>query len=270
MKIYPSNDVLASWEQIYVPNRDIFFISKKLLEENSELFLDTLNFERKQFFQHSEYNTLQYNNFYGYWNITKKFEYCIVAMPGWYEQLETDIQQKILEEQIESKSYSVINNEYILTNNKWDSMSTRERHEYFNSTLKTLNDKEVLDIPDMLPNYIKEVANTYSKLSGSNCFGVVLFTITKNSWFLNEWVYAENLMWTMEEMKYIEISEEPFEGDILVWYQDNEPFHAAVCVGDNLYLNKNSQMIWSPTKLVTLKTINNDFEDMIFKVFRQD
>ena len=76
-------------------------------------------------------------------------------------------------------------------------------------------------------------------------------------------------MWTMEEMKYIEISEAPNEGDILIWYQDKEPFHAAVCVGDNLYLNKNSQMVWSPTKLVTLESIDNDFDDMIFKVFRQ-
>ena len=76
-------------------------------------------------------------------------------------------------------------------------------------------------------------------------------------------------MWMMEKMKYIEVSEYPIEGDILVWYQGEEPFHAAICIADNLYLNKNSQMIWSPTKLVTLETIDNDFDDMIFKVIRQ-
>lgn len=63
MQIYPNQNVLEQWEQLYVPKRDIFFISEQLLKDNSEVFVETLNFERKQFFQHSEYNTLQYNNF---------------------------------------------------------------------------------------------------------------------------------------------------------------------------------------------------------------
>ncbi len=125
----------------------------------------------------------------------------------------------------------------------------------------------MLEIRDDLPEHVKAIANTYSALSGSNCFGVVLYTITKNSWSLNEWVYGENLMWTMEQLNYRETNNQPNAGDILIWYQDERAFHTAICVGDDLYLNKNSQMIWSPTKLVRLATIASDFEDMNHKVF---
>lgn len=269
MEIFPSNDVLEQWEQIYVPDRDVFFVSKNLLEDNTESFLNTLVFERKLFFQHSEYNTLQYNNFYGYWNVNKEVEYCIVATPGWYEQLNSDMQLQIFEEQVKSQSYAVINNEYILTNKKWESMSGFERKDYFKSILKSLNDNKVIDVPETLPNYIKEIANTFSKRSGSNCFGVALYTITKNTLFLEEWVYADNLIWTMNQLKYKKVNTSPKAGDILIWYHDNAPFHAAICVGDDLYLNKNSQMIWSPIKIVGLATISGDFEGMGIKVFRQ-
>lgn len=146
-------------------------------------------------------------------------------------------------------------------------MSSQQRHDYFISTIRTLNENEVLDIIDGIPIHVKAVANTYSVLSGSNCFGVVLYTITKSTWFLNEWVYAENLIWTMQHLNYKETNNQPGEGDILIWYQDEMQFHAAICVGNDLYLNKNSQMIWSPTKLVNLHTIINDFEDMHYKVF---
>lgn len=270
MKIYPNHNVLEQWEQLYVPKRDIFFISEQLFQDNPEVFLETLNFKRKLFFQHSEYNTLHYNNFYGYWNIEKSLERCIVALPGWYERLNTDLQLKILNEQIKSKSYAVVDNAYVMTNKKWEVMTSQQRHDYFISTIETLNENEVLDIRDGLPEHVKALANTYSVLSGSNCFGVVLYTITKSTWFLNEWVYAENLIWTMEHLNYTETNNQPGEGDILIWYQDDIPFHAAICVGNDLYLNKNSQMIWSPTKLVNLTIITNDFEDMQYKVFSKE
>ena len=42
MKIYSSNDVLTMWEQVYVPDRDVFCISKKLLKEKDMITLTQL------------------------------------------------------------------------------------------------------------------------------------------------------------------------------------------------------------------------------------
>lgn len=268
MKIYPSNDVLTRWEKIYVPNNDIFFISKQFFTTHTEVLNNVLMFERKQYFQHSEYNTLKYNNFYGYWNLSKDIDYCIVTPQGWYESLDKQSQILLLEEQRKSKSFAVIENDYLLTNLKWERMSKSEKHDFFISVIDKLKDNIVLSVPTDLPEYLKQIANTYSYVQGNNCFGVVLFMITKNKWILNEWVYAENLLLVMNQKNYQEITTTPISGDVVIWYQNDEPFHAAVCIGHNLYLNKNSQMIWSPTKVVPFETIANDFSDMDYKVYR--
>ena len=175
----------------------------------------------------------------------------------------------MLEEQIRAKSFAVIDNDYILTNVKWASMSSGEKHEYFISIIDKLKDNVVLKAPTDLAGHLKQLANTYSVVHGSNCFGIALFMITKSKWTLNEWVYAENLITVMNQNKYKEVTTSPLNGDVVIWYQDDAPFHAAVCLGHDLYLNKNNQMIWSPTKVVSLETIVNDFSGMEYKAYRR-
>lgn len=260
---------MSYWEESFVPYVDVLFISKELFDANMNHFIDTLIFNRKEFFSHNQYTTIQFNNFYGYWSLSKDIEYFIVAEQGWYERLDHKLQSNILKEQIKFNSYAAFNDSYLLTNEKWSSMSQTARHEYFKETIEYLDENIVLDAPKNLPAHIADVTNKFQLKAGSNCFGLTLYAMTKQKWILDEWVYAENLMKTMKLFGFDTIHDAPKQGDVLIWYQDGTPEHAATCIGNDLYFNKNSQMIWSPIKIVHLETIEKDFEGMNYKLFRR-
>lgn len=68
MKIKPTKKVLLSWMDSYVPEKDLFFLSKEHL--NNEIdFSDVLLMPIEEFYDHNTYGQLSYVNSYEYWNI---------------------------------------------------------------------------------------------------------------------------------------------------------------------------------------------------------
>lgn len=270
MRIYPTDDVYDVWEETYVPRNDVFFITKKIFDKYNEKFLSTLIFKPSEFWQHGEYNTIQYNNFHAYWQLNKQMDYCIVAKPGWYEQLPEAMKNELLDEQIHFKSDAVFDKSLIITNNRWLGIGKEKRRSYFKTMLDKMDENRVTDLNAPLPDFLKEVVNTFSMKQGSNCFGLTLYCLTGDKWALEEWVYFENLQSVMDILGFKSINDKVKPDDIVVWYEGETPSHSAYCVGENMFLNKNNQLIWSPIKLVSLEDIDADFEGMTYKVYRKN
>ncbi|WP_338653012.1 hypothetical protein V6B14_15015 [Sporosarcina psychrophila] len=101
MKIKPTKKDLLSWMDSYVPEKDLFFITKELL--NNEIdFTDVLLMPIDEFYNHSTYGQVNYVNGYEYWNI-KNAQYVIIAEKEWIESISEEEKQLILNSQVLSE-----------------------------------------------------------------------------------------------------------------------------------------------------------------------
>ncbi|MFD1445114.1 hypothetical protein [Oceanobacillus profundus] len=98
MIIKPTKKVLLSWMVSYVPERDLFFLSKEHL--NKIDFTDVLLMPIGEFYSHNTYQQLNYVNSYEYWNI-KNAQYVIIAEKEWIEKISKKEQQLILNLQVQ-------------------------------------------------------------------------------------------------------------------------------------------------------------------------
>ncbi|PIH61070.1 hypothetical protein [Paenibacillus sp. LK1] len=85
MKIKPGKKVLLSWMDCYVPEKDLFFLSKEHLDYEFD-FTDVLLMPKEEFYNHSTYRQVNYVNGYEYWNI-KNDDYVIIADKEWIEAI---------------------------------------------------------------------------------------------------------------------------------------------------------------------------------------
>ncbi|WP_442601786.1 hypothetical protein [Paenibacillus sp. KN14-4R] len=101
MKIKPTPKVLLSWIDRYVPEKDLFFLSKEHLNHEID-FTNVLLMPIDEFNNHSTYRQINYANSYEYWNI-KNAQYVIIAEKEWIETLTEEKKRMILNAQVQSE-----------------------------------------------------------------------------------------------------------------------------------------------------------------------
>lgn len=100
MKITPTKEVLFSWMDCFVPEKDLFFLSKEQLQLEID-FTDVLVMPIDEFDNHSKYQQLNYVNSYEYWNL-KNVNYVIIAEKEWIESISEEEQQLMLSSQVQN------------------------------------------------------------------------------------------------------------------------------------------------------------------------
>lgn len=97
MNIKPDKKVLRSWVDCYVPEKDLFFLSKEHLDYEFD-FTDVLLMPKDEFYNHSTYRQVNYVNGYEYWNI-KNVDYVIIAEKEWIETIPEGRKRSLLDAQ---------------------------------------------------------------------------------------------------------------------------------------------------------------------------
>lgn len=105
MRIEPTKENLQEWMEIYVPEKDLFFLHKDDLSKIDRT--DVLIMPIDEFFNHSTYKQINYVNSYLYWNI-RDVDYVLIADKDWIERISAEERKIIFDVQIQCKRGLVV------------------------------------------------------------------------------------------------------------------------------------------------------------------
>ncbi|MDN4603225.1 hypothetical protein P5G61_18445 [Paenibacillus sp. F6_3S_P_1C] len=256
MKIKPGKKVLRSWVDCYVPEKDLFFLSKEHLDYKFD-FTDVLFMPKDEFYNHSTYRQVNYVNGYEYWNI-KNVDYVIIAEKEWIETIPEDKKRSLLNAQVQSKrglvfpvafvhdlaeipaSY-LIDGHVILQRFMWGNLDFSSKEQILTTMVYEWWDKgECVKPPESLPDFLKPYANSFASSQGANCLAAVLFAISKGKqeWFIYEWVHQKTFLEKLEQYHYEElITEDLVQGDVVIWTDKNGSFNMQRTIWENNYIS---------------------------------
>lgn len=289
MQIKPTKEVLLSWMESYVPEKDLFFISKEHLNK-------VINFENvllmpiDEFYDHNTYGQLNYVNSYEYWNI-KNAQYVIIAEKEWIEGISEEVKQSILESQVLSErglvlplsfiqqtekiptSY-VVNGHVVIQRSMWEKLDESTKEQILTTMVYEWWDKGICEeSPNSLPSFLRPFANTFGHYQGANCLAAVLFAISKGKqeWFIYEWIHQKTFLEKLSHYHYEEFPNEGLqEGDIVIWKDENDIIqHAAYYVGEGVFFNKHGQTMFNPWKILSKNELYKECEHLMFVTYRQ-
>jgi len=289
MKIKPTKKVLLSWMDSYVPEKDLFFLSKEHL--NNEIdFTDVLLMPIDEFYNHSTYGQLNYINGYEYWNI-KNAQHVIIAEKEWIESISEEVKQLILNSQVQSErglvlpvtfiheiekipSSYVVNGHVVIQRSMWEKLGESSKEQLLTTMVYEWWDKgECEESPKSLPSFLKPFANTFGHLQGANCLATVLFAISKGKqeWFIYEWIHQKTFLEKLNQYHYEEFLDEGLhQGDIVIWKDENAIIqHAAYYIGEELYFNKHGQTMFNPWKILSKEQLYKEWEHLTLVKYRQ-
>ncbi|WP_042148258.1 hypothetical protein [Paucisalibacillus sp. EB02] len=289
MIIKPTKEVLLSWMESYVPDRDLFFLSKEHLNHEID-FTDVLLMPIDEFYKHSTYRQLNYVNGYEYWNI-KNAQYVIIAEKEWIEGISEEKKRLILNSQVESErglvlsityiqeidkipSSYLVNEHVVIQRSMWEKLEESFKEQLLTTMVNEWwNEGECEELPKSLPSFLKPFANTFSHLQGANCLAAVLFAISKGKqeWFIYEWIHQKTFLEKLKQYHYEEFLDEGLhQGNIVIWKDENAIIqHAAYYIGEGLYFNKHGQTIFNPWKILTKEKLYKEWEQLTLVKYRQ-
>lgn len=289
MEIKPPKNILLSWMDSYVPEKDLFFLSKEHLTNEID-FKDVLLMPIDEFYNHSTYGQLNYVNGYEYWNI-KNAQYVIIAEKEWIECISEEIKQFILNLQVQSErglvlpvsfikdiekipSSYVMNGHVVIQRSMWEKLDESSKEQLLTTMVYEWWDKgECEESPESLPSFLKPFANTFGHLQGPNCLAAVLFAISKGKqeWFIYEWIHQKTFIDKLNQLQFEEFLDEVLhQGDIVIWKDENDIIqHAAYYIGEGLYFNKHGQTMFNPWKILSKEALYKEWEHLTLVKYRQ-
>lgn len=170
MKIKPTKKVLLSWIDKYVPEYDLFFLSKEYLKNEMD-FKDVLLMPIDECYNHSTYGQLNYVNSYEYWNI-KNAQYVIIAEKEWIESISEEVKQLILKSQVQSErglvlpvsfiqeiekipSNYIVNGHVVIQRSMWEKLGESSKEQILTRMVYEWWDKgECEEAPMFLPSFL--------------------------------------------------------------------------------------------------------------------
>lgn len=274
--IRPTEKQLDSWVENYVPEKDLFFIRETDLSLYQDNLEGTLLFPKQEFFKHASYTGIQMVNSYMYWNISKDVEFVIVAHPDWISSLPNERQEALFKLQYElgrgltgplailtddhlfPKDYIIeVHGEQIgiLQRAMWMELPTFVKEEIICRTAQLYDEWTSIQVPASTPAHLSGYANTFSTEPGANCLAAALFAISSSpdmdEWITHEWVHGDTFALGLKNAAFSKTDDRFTCGDVVVWVDEKEIIqHAAYCIENTLFFNKNGQTFFNPWKIV--------------------
>ncbi|MCJ7843541.1 hypothetical protein MUB24_22230 [Lederbergia sp. NSJ-179] len=288
MKIKPTKDNLQEWTEIYVPEKDLFFLTKDNLKEID--VSDVLLMPSDEFFNHSTYRQINYVNSYLYWKI-KNVHYVIIAEKNWIESISAEEQRLIFNSQMQCgrglvipisfvdelekiPSNYIVNQNIIIQRAMWELLEDAIKEQLLcKMVYEWWDNGDCEDPPSSMPSFLKPFANTFSNRQGANCLAAVLFAVSsgEQEWFIYEWIYQNTFIETLNRYNYEVFSGDGIQkDDVVVWKDKNDVIqHAAYHIGDGLFFNKDGQTIFNPWKILKKEQLYKDWEHLTPMKYRR-
>lgn len=251
------------------PSVEMWFFCEKydFLDDKYISFVEYLN----------NYSNLVYNNRYRNWKLKKTARYVVIDNDGWFNKLSLDDKRIVIKNQIvcnrgliiDSNSDDYYLNDYIYDGKLvlYSIIFNKLSFDYKKNLLfRYLSDYDNLLFYDIniSNNYINSISNKYIFNEGFNCLASVLYCITNNKMYLSKWVEDDEFEDYLKEKYMINESIDSYnEGDIIVFKNNESLVHAAYCIRDNFFINKNGQSIYNPVLIKSLSQLKDEWDDCV-------
>lgn len=294
VQIQPSQEQINTWIENHVPEKDIFFLKEQDLNTFKNYLKETLVMPRDEL-RYSSYNQIQWVNSYTTWNISKDFQFVIVAQPDWILTQALPDREVLFRMQYEAgrglvfpltyfsqlaalpKEYIInVNDEEVIVIQKdmWMKLPKSYQEEAIKAYAQEYDDWTSTEIPANIPAHLRKYANTFSTTPGANCLAATLYAISTNperqEWIIEEWIFQNTFIEGLKNAGYSPTDEEFRKGDVVAWVNDDGIIqHAAYCIDNHLFFNKNGQTFFNPWKIVEWDELQEEWKRFTPQVYRK-
>lgn len=294
VQIQPVQEQIDAWIVKHVPEKDLFFLKEQDLNIFKKYLQGTLVMPRDEL-RYSSYNQIQWVNSYTTWNISKDFQFVVVAQPDWIMTLAPLDRELLFRMQyaagrglIFPLSYfsqlAALPKEHIINTNDeqviviqkdmWMKLPTSYQEEAIKEYAQEYDDWTSTKIPANIPVHLSKYANTFSKTAGANCLAAVLYAISTNpqrqEWIINEWIFQNTFIEGLKNAGYSPTDRKFQKGDVVAWVNaDGVIQHATYCINNQLFFNKNGQTIFNPWKIVTWDELQEEWKRFTPRVYQK-
>jgi len=277
-KILPTPEQLSAWARLLLPKDDIFYL-KEPIPTNEKVQI----FSVKEFFANPKFQDIEIINALEAWKRSKEVNFVAVAKPEWFSSLSIQEKKSLITLQVQLKRGLVLPLPFgnlsfpdecisldhaVLTAEIWQNFP---QEKVLLGLAQDWDDGLCLEIPPNAPQYIKAFANKYAYKSGANCLATSIYAITGEEEIIHQWLHQEEFLAKLASNNYEETSKTAHEkGDILVGKNSNGAIaHAAYCLEEDCFFNKDGQYFFNPWKLISWQTLQEEWEDLSWIVYSQ-
>ena len=280
IKIMPDEAILNMWINDFTFDFDVFYLTEESTVHFQNHLEEAAIHSKKEFLKHPIANDIKYINHYEFWLMHPETTHLLIAQKGCFESLPSELKFSLLTLQLEldrgfihhgelAPQYT-LKNKTILTSSLVDQLTHHEIEEMLRYGVEAEEDNIVVGVRKNTPEHIKAVANSFSTVNGSNCFGAALFAVTEDEKYLPEWVNQDDFLTVLRKNGHELIHGENRKGDVMVWTDDEGTVrHACYYLGDGLYFNKNGQKIYNPWKIVSWREMSDDWGHYSYSIYRK-
>lgn len=206
-------------------------------------------------------------------------DYCTWLPKGVIEGFDSDLQAKLVSEQVKLQVPTIINQKWI-TSLVWSESSIHKRAEilkgwfqendiqiYQSLKLEELSASIQSDLKRMgLDRYL----NRFAHVSGPNCLAAVSFAMTSGHENINRWMHFLDFEEILYKYDYQVIETSLLQvGDVMTFFESEVFRHAAYYLGDGLYFEKPGQDFYEPYRIAELNKWQQDWPDSSLKIWRK-
>lgn len=244
---------------------DLFFIRQDFYDKHLQDFRGDLILPKLDFFQHPDYSSIHAISSYKTWRIT--FDYVLVAPAKWYENLPSNLQYDLLNEQRRNHN-GMMFKDNLVTIDFWNRMAETWQHEMITKFDDPLSKVDLMDhIPEKIIQYHNRIPDNH----GPNCYAAVIYCITDNREIINEWMFSDTFIKLLERNDYRVVEDIQMKtGDVICFYDSQQILqHACYMVSDTLCFNKHGQTFNDFWAIDSVAKIITEWPNMTLKIYRK-
>ena len=282
--IRPDQGTLQQWAEKMVPARDVWYWDDSLadIDISGQKLLD-----RREYLDHPTYSGIEYVNAYCHWCIPAKVQMVLVSDPEWIRLLTVDDRKRVLAGQVELDRGLIfprthfdsvpeallphgVGEKIVISRAAWMSLEKADQYTALKREALLWDDGDCLPVPNAVPEHIKLVANSYGDTHGANCLSTTAFCISGDEPIRLQWIFQPAFIEILDEHGFRPSDDKtPSDGDAVAFSSDTTVVHAAYCVADNRFVNKNGQSMFNPVRIVNRATLDADWSDRDVTVYRR-
>ncbi len=279
MKIIPNQTNFKQWFKCVPQDGDLIFLTNDKCSLFKNLPFAIASKEQLKSQGSLTLWSLNSRSWYGY--ALNQADHCVWLPTGALENLNKDLRAQLLDEQIRLNVPTVIEHEWI-TSYMWSVLSDEGKAHTLQRWLIQNEVQEYESIEfDRLPDSAKveltrigydKLVNQFPAYSGPNCFATTAGAIAeenKHSIF-NEWMHWPTFEKYLLENGYSSVnSSTPHLGDVMIFFRDSNPIHAAYYLTEGFYFEKPGQDFYEPYRIGLFHKWKFDWPDSKLSLWRR-
>jgi hypothetical protein len=223
---------------------------------------------RADYLAHSTFQDILYVNAYLHWQMPPEVTRLIVSGPDWIARLGAEVRRRVLERQValrrglvfprdsfatlpDALEAFVVGNDVVLCHAAWDALPDDLRRQVLLREQARWDDVACFPAPDDAPEHIRAIANTFGQPDGANCLSTTAYCVTGQAWLRDLWLFQPAFRDLIARHGYLPAPDcSPCPDDVVTFEVEDVIIHAAYCLGDDRFINKNGQSRFNPIRIV--------------------